>query len=95
MNPHNESALKNSPVKIARLPPDTNCGDRRSFIAAWYVSIDMGYVAWQDFTAYYHVRAVRHNESALKNSPVKIARLPPVAQLWRKIERPRINYIIF
>jgi len=35
--------------------------DRRSFTAAWYVSIDMGYVAWQDFTAYYHVRAVRHN----------------------------------
>jgi serine/threonine-protein kinase len=35
--------------------------DRRSFIAAWYVSIDMGYVAWQDFTGYYHVRAVRHN----------------------------------
>ena len=33
--------------------------DRRSFIAAWYVSIDMGYVAWQDFTGYYHVRAVR------------------------------------
>ena len=35
--------------------------DRRSFIAAWYVSIDMGYVAWQDFTGYYHTRAVRHN----------------------------------
>jgi serine/threonine-protein kinase len=35
--------------------------DRRSFIAAWYVSIDMGYVAWQDFTGYYHVRAVRNN----------------------------------
>ncbi|MEJ2164958.1 MAG: DUF1566 domain-containing protein [Desulfobacterales bacterium] len=33
--------------------------DRRSFTAAWYVSIDMGYVAWQDFTGYYHVRAVR------------------------------------
>jgi serine/threonine protein kinase len=33
--------------------------DRRSFIAAWYVSIDMGYVAWQDFTGYYHVRACR------------------------------------
>jgi len=33
--------------------------DRRSFVAAWYVSIDMGYVAWQDFTGYYHVRAVR------------------------------------
>jgi serine/threonine-protein kinase len=35
--------------------------DRRSFTAAWYVSIDMGYVAWQDFSGYYHVRAVRHN----------------------------------
>jgi len=35
--------------------------DRRSFVAAWYVSIDMGYVAWQDFTGYYHVRAVRSN----------------------------------
>jgi serine/threonine-protein kinase len=35
--------------------------DRRSFIAAWHVSIDMGYVAWQDFTGYYHVRAVRHH----------------------------------
>ena len=34
--------------------------DRRSFTAAWYVSIDMGYVAWQDFTGYYHVRAVRY-----------------------------------
>ncbi|CAB1063019.1 serine/threonine protein kinase [Olavius sp. associated proteobacterium Delta 1] len=33
--------------------------DRRSFVAAWYVSIDMGYVAWQDITGYYHVRAVR------------------------------------
>jgi len=35
--------------------------DRRSFIAAWYVSVDLGYVAWQDFTAYFHVRAVRNN----------------------------------
>jgi serine/threonine protein kinase len=34
--------------------------DRRSFISAWYVSIDMGYVAWQDFTGYYHVRGVRY-----------------------------------
>jgi serine/threonine-protein kinase len=32
--------------------------DRRSFTAAWYVSIDMGFVSWQDFSAYYHVRAV-------------------------------------
>jgi serine/threonine-protein kinase len=33
--------------------------DRRSFTAAWYVSIDLGFVAWQDFNAYYYVRAVR------------------------------------
>jgi serine/threonine protein kinase len=32
--------------------------DRRSFVAAWYVSLDLGYVAWQDFTCYYFVRAV-------------------------------------
>jgi serine/threonine protein kinase len=33
--------------------------DRRSFTAAWYVSSDMGFVAWQDFSAYFYVRAVR------------------------------------
>jgi serine/threonine protein kinase len=32
--------------------------DRRSFVAAWYVSLDLGYVWWQDFTCYYFVRAV-------------------------------------
>jgi serine/threonine-protein kinase len=32
--------------------------DRRSFVAAWYVSVDMGYVCWQDFSCYYYVRAV-------------------------------------
>ena len=32
--------------------------DRRSFTAAWYVSVDMGFVSWQDFSAYYYVRAV-------------------------------------
>jgi serine/threonine-protein kinase len=32
--------------------------DRRSFVAAWYVSVNMGYVSWQDFTCYYYVRAV-------------------------------------
>lgn len=32
--------------------------DRRSFAAAWYVSIDLGFVSWQDFTCYYYVRAV-------------------------------------
>ena len=34
--------------------------DRRSFTAAWYVGIDMAYVACQDFTGYFHVKAVRH-----------------------------------
>lgn len=33
--------------------------DRRSHIAAWYVSIDLGFVAWQDFTGYYYARGVR------------------------------------
>jgi len=34
--------------------------DRRSFTAAWYVSSDLGFVAWQDFSAYFYVRAVRN-----------------------------------
>jgi serine/threonine-protein kinase len=34
--------------------------DRRSFTAAWYVSADMGYAAWQDFTGFCFVRAVRN-----------------------------------
>jgi len=32
--------------------------DRRSFASAWYVSVDMGFVSWQDFTAYYYVKGV-------------------------------------
>lgn len=32
--------------------------DRRSFTAAWYVSVELGFVAWQDFTGYCHVKAV-------------------------------------
>jgi serine/threonine-protein kinase len=32
--------------------------DRRSFVAAWYVSIDLGFVSWQDFSCSYFVRAV-------------------------------------
>jgi len=32
--------------------------DRCSFVSAWYVSVDLGYVSWQDFTCYYYVRAV-------------------------------------
>ena len=32
--------------------------DRRSFTAAWYVSVAHAFVGWQDFTAAYSVRAV-------------------------------------
>lgn len=32
--------------------------DRRSALAAWYVSMDMGFVAWQDRSCLYFVRAV-------------------------------------
>ena len=32
--------------------------DRRSFSAAWSVSIDLGFVFWQDFTCHYFARAV-------------------------------------
>ena len=32
--------------------------DVSSHIGAWYVSLDLGFVAWQDRTAYYHTRAV-------------------------------------
>jgi serine/threonine protein kinase len=35
--------------------------DRRSYTAAWYVSVDLGYISWQDFSCYYYVRAVRSN----------------------------------
>jgi serine/threonine-protein kinase len=31
--------------------------DRRSFAAAWFVSVEMGFVAWQDFSAGSYVRA--------------------------------------
>jgi serine/threonine-protein kinase len=35
--------------------------DRRSFTAAWYVSIDLGFVSWQDFSGHYYVRGVSSN----------------------------------
>jgi serine/threonine-protein kinase len=38
--------------------------DRRSYVAAWYVSVDLGYVSWQDFSCYYYVRAVREGREA-------------------------------
>ena len=38
--------------------------DRRSFTAAWYVSVNMGFVSWQDFSAYFYVRAVSAKTNA-------------------------------
>ena len=32
--------------------------DRRSFVAAWLVNVELGYVAWQDFSCHNYVRAV-------------------------------------
>jgi serine/threonine protein kinase len=32
--------------------------DRRSYISAYYVDIELGFVGWQDFSASYYVRAV-------------------------------------
>jgi len=32
--------------------------DRASFMAAWYVSVDMGFVSWQDFSCPFYARAV-------------------------------------
>ncbi|MBI5593379.1 MAG: DUF1566 domain-containing protein [Deltaproteobacteria bacterium] len=33
--------------------------DKRSFMAAWYLSMDLGFVSWQDMTGYYYVKGVR------------------------------------
>jgi serine/threonine protein kinase len=33
--------------------------DRRSFLAAYYVDMELGFVGWQDFSAPFYVRAVR------------------------------------
>lgn len=32
--------------------------DRRSFTAAWFVDVAMGFAGWQDFSAQVYVRAV-------------------------------------
>ncbi|NNF99829.1 MAG: protein kinase [Desulfobacteraceae bacterium] len=32
--------------------------DRKSFTAAWYASMDLGFIHWQDFTARYYVKGV-------------------------------------
>ncbi|MFZ7126432.1 MAG: protein kinase domain-containing protein [Desulfobacterales bacterium] len=33
--------------------------DRRAWTTAWYVSLEVGFAAWQDMTCYHHVKAVR------------------------------------
>jgi serine/threonine protein kinase len=32
--------------------------DRRSFVAAWLVNVELGFIAWQDFSCHNYVRAV-------------------------------------
>ncbi len=32
--------------------------DRRSFVAAWFVSIDLGFIGWEDRTGHFYVRGV-------------------------------------
>jgi len=32
--------------------------DKRSFMAAWYLSMDLGFVSWQDMTGYFYVKGV-------------------------------------
>ena len=33
--------------------------DKKSYIAAWYADVEFGFVWWQDFTCFFHTRAVR------------------------------------
>lgn len=42
--------------------------DRKSFTAAWYAGIDFGFIAWQDMSALYYVKAV----STVSNDKLKI-----------------------
>jgi serine/threonine protein kinase len=33
--------------------------DKKSYVAAWYADVEFGFVWWQDFTCFFHARAVR------------------------------------
>ncbi len=33
--------------------------DRRSFIAAWYVNVELGFAAWHDYTGFFYSKGVR------------------------------------
>ena len=32
--------------------------DKRSFLAGWYVNVELGFVSWQDFSCFYYAKAV-------------------------------------
>ena len=55
--PQNRGDLCIEPVFDPRQRWLWSC-DRRSFIAAWCVDIEMGFVNWQDFTALFFIRPV-------------------------------------
>jgi serine/threonine-protein kinase len=38
--------------------------DRATFTAAWYASLDLGFIDRSDFSSYYHVKAVRSSDGA-------------------------------
>ncbi len=40
--------------------------DRSSYVAAWYVSVELGFVSWQDMTGYYYVKGVCDNFTGKK-----------------------------
>ena len=55
--PAQGEALCIEPVFDKRQASLWSC-DRRSFVAAWYASLELGFIGWQDFSARHHVRAV-------------------------------------
>jgi serine/threonine-protein kinase len=50
--------------------------DRRSFNSAWFISVDIGFLAWQDMTGYYYVRAVRSSMGSSPPSPIDTGETP-------------------
>jgi hypothetical protein len=39
--------------------------DRRTFVSAWYVNMELGFAGFADFTCRFHARAVTEYESIL------------------------------
>jgi serine/threonine-protein kinase len=46
------------PPIFDRRPPRLWSSDRRAFTSAWYVNLDLGFVAWQDFSCHNAIKAV-------------------------------------